>query len=265
MNGNPAHPTTQQGSGKAKTFITWLTGILLVLPALLNSGIDVYNSVMSIPTGNVEKLNERKRSEHFQHEPLFSQNFEIPAEHGSKKQLKLFVYPNADIYVNYSGFEQWLPAEESLSEDSSVSLLMLSPAIAGAVKDFGYPKVIISPAEIRRGVDLKSLETKKLEESQVLSQVITRSYWFEKQNSDHAGFSETSKVYTETFNAIDGYKITSFKVETASISNANITSTNLSSDGLQIQVVFEIRSGSVLNRWKGWIKAQVITEQVKIN
>ncbi len=36
--------------GKLASYITWLTAILVGVPTLINAGIDVYNSVLNIPT-----------------------------------------------------------------------------------------------------------------------------------------------------------------------------------------------------------------------
>lgn len=39
--------TPVQGERKVKTYIAWLTGILLGIPALINVRIDVYDSIKS--------------------------------------------------------------------------------------------------------------------------------------------------------------------------------------------------------------------------
>ncbi len=247
--------------GKLASYITWLTAILVGVPTLINAGIDVYNSVLNIPTGNVERINRDRRSAHFQEEPIFSKDFEIPTGN-SKKFLKLFVYQNADIYVNYSGFEQWLPAENL--DNSTVSMSFLSTAFAaGRYKEFGSPKATVSPSAIDKKFDLKSLESERKRKSQKFSRKIVRSYWFEEKNNDHSGFFTSKRIYKEKFRAVKGYKITSFKLNIASLNRAKIISRELSADGSHVTVRFSIKSGPMYNRWRGWIKAQVITEQTK--
>lgn len=172
------------------------------------------------------------------------------------------MYQNADIYVNYSGFEQWLPAENL--DKSTVSIPFPRTAFAaGRYKEFGSPKATVSPGAIDKKFDLKSLESERKRKSKTFSRKIVRSYWFEERNNDHSGFFTSNRIYKEKFRAVKGYKITSFKLNIASLNRAKIISRELSTDGSHVTVRFSIKSGPMYNRWRGWIKAQVITEQTK--
>ena len=44
--------------GNLRTLIVGLTGVLLVIPSLVNSGIDIYNSVLGIPATKAEEVND---------------------------------------------------------------------------------------------------------------------------------------------------------------------------------------------------------------
>lgn len=247
---------------KIKAYMKWATGLLLGVPALINAGVDAYNAVLNIPIGKAETLNQEKRSEHFQKEPIFNREIEIP--HGeSKKVLKLFVYENADIYVNYSGYEQWLPSEQLENPGNSFIPNFFSNA-AHAAEPFGQPKALISPQQLGDVIDLKSLEQQRSEESQKMGSIISRAYWFEEINENFGLFSESTQKYTKNFNALDGYEITSYRIDVASINNAEIVSQSLSEDKSKITLKLKIKSGPFFDRWRGWIKAQVITEQKKL-
>ncbi len=256
MNRDGSSKQSVSTGDKLMSAITWLTGLLLIIPALINSGLDVYDAIMDIPKGSVEELNEKKRSEHFQKEPLFSHELPI-SQQNSKKVLKLFVYPNADIYVNYSGYEQWLPSEDM---SSTVSINFINSAYAQS-SIFGSAKAVVPFSKIREAPDLDSIRRLEIEESKKLNEVIKRSYWFEEAQNEHKGFNRTKRKYSRTFRAIDGYKIQNFTLNIASLNNAEIISSRLSRDKRSLTITFAIRSGPMFDRWRGWIKAEVITEK----
>lgn len=261
MNENNISEPLARSEGKAKIYIAWLTGVLLGIPALINAGVDVYDAIMNIPKGSAEILSERKRSEHFQEEPLFSHELSIQ-EKSARKVLKLFIYPNADIYVNYSGYEQWLPAQNPKTDVVSF-ISFISSANAESFSKFGSPKAVPSIDDINGPIVIDAIHKRIIDESQKLNERITRSYWFEEINNQNIGLSPTIRTYDRQFNALDGYKIVSYKIDIVSVNNANIVFSRLSNDGSSVIVQFIIRSGPIYDRWQGWLKAQVITEQIK--
>ena len=262
MNENNISEPLARSEGKVKKYIVWLTGVLLGIPVLINAGIDVYDAIMNIPKGSAEILSERKRNEHFQEEPLFSHELSIQ-EKTSKKVLKLFIYPNADIYVNYSGYEQWLPAHNTKTDVVSFMSVISSANAESFISQFGSPKAASPIDDINDPIEIEAVHKQIIDESNKLNVRITRSYWFEEINNQNIGFSPTTRTYNKQFNALDGYKIVSYKIDVVSINNANIVFSRLSNDGSSVIVQFMIRSGPMYDRWQGWLKAQVITEQIK--
>ena len=146
---------------------------------------------------------------------------------------------------------------------STISSFFIYSAHAGEL--FGTPSALVKPTNtLIKQINLDTVKAIKIDETQKHAQTITRSYWFEETNDTHTGFSPSKRTYTQRFNAVDGYRILNYKVDVASINNAQIIDKTLSEDGKSITVNYSISSGPIFDRWRGWIKAQVITEQEKL-
>lgn len=101
-----------------KKFIGWLksvrnsiiaaTAVLVVVPALINSGIDVYETVRDIPRGSKERQNVELFQKHFKESPVFTAPLSIKGG-GETRQVSIDVYENGDIFVLYGTNSQWFP------------------------------------------------------------------------------------------------------------------------------------------------------------
>ena len=92
--------------GNLRTLIVGLTGVLLVIPSLVNSGIDIYNSVLGIPATKAEEVNDRLFVRHFQKSPLHHAVIPIKTELG-EVVVELDVYQGGDIFIKYGARSQW--------------------------------------------------------------------------------------------------------------------------------------------------------------
>ncbi len=110
-----------------KGFIAALTAVLVVLPALVHSGIDVYNAVYNIPKGIKEKNNAELFQKHFRESPVFTAPVTVKGG-GDTRQVSIDVYGNGDIFVLYGTNGQWFPFSAELSAPAA---LLVRAAYAG--------------------------------------------------------------------------------------------------------------------------------------
>jgi len=120
-----ARDQNTSGWKKAKNWIVGLTGVLLVIPALLNSGIDIYNILLNIPRTAAEKHNTELFAKHFNQEPVVS--LPVPVRQGSATyEAKFSIYKEGDIYVEYGDMTQWFPFPKTRGADAAPFSLIAS-------------------------------------------------------------------------------------------------------------------------------------------
>ncbi len=101
-----------------KKLIVWLkemrvvllsiAAVLVAVPAIINAGVDIYNSVEKIPKGSKEKQNSELFQKHFKESPIFTAPLEVKGA-GETRQISIDVYENGDIFVVYGQSGQWFP------------------------------------------------------------------------------------------------------------------------------------------------------------
>jgi hypothetical protein len=95
--------------GKIKGWIVGITAILVVIPALINAGLDVYNSAMNIPKTPKEQTNNEMFKKYFNKPALATVPLPIKTEQGTV-DMRLSVYEAGDIFVEYGNGSQWFPS-----------------------------------------------------------------------------------------------------------------------------------------------------------
>lgn len=108
--------------------ITSIIAILVVIPSMINAVVDVYVTILDIPSSLPEQNNQRLFKAHFEESPAHTGVGTIRTERGDLN-VKLNVYENGDIYIEYGKFSQWFPFDpESVApeEGESVGWLMRS-------------------------------------------------------------------------------------------------------------------------------------------
>jgi hypothetical protein len=248
------------------TTLTGITAMVVVTGALFNAGLDLYKTVKDIPTSDSEVKNHDLRSNHFNESPLFQRDIEINRGE-AKKVLRLFVYNNADIYVNYSGAEQWFSGNDSIENATNANyLLFIDSAIAQDARrvDIRQPAQPILQEEAQRVIiNLDTIQSVQKKESKLRQDKIERTHMFSKANDSHSGFSKNTKSFSETYTAEPGYRIVGAELNIISINNARIITQSVSSNGDSFTIKAEVDSGPIYDQWRGWVQSQVIMKQIR--
>jgi len=116
-----APPTHQVAKPRVsgKEVISWLqttqgviagiVAVLVILPSLVNAGLDVYISLFNIPTTLSERNNQALFKKHFQAKPVHTGASVIRADNGQELEIKISVYESGDVYIEYGDYSQWFP------------------------------------------------------------------------------------------------------------------------------------------------------------
>ena len=92
---------------KAKDWIVGLTAVLVVLPALINAGIDVYKAALNIPKTDAEQVNIELFKKYFNKPPVAA--FRVPIKYSlGTAEAKFSIYEEGDVFVEYGSSSQWL-------------------------------------------------------------------------------------------------------------------------------------------------------------
>lgn len=252
------------GTGRIKRWLLGFVGVLVVIPSVINSGTDIYKAILNSPIGGSETRNARLMKDHWEETALFMKDIEIKYQSGTKT-LKLRVYTNADIWVKYGEQEQWLASSEvenlTANRFSVIQTTYASEAIA---QDLGYRSYPILMEELEPAiVDLENIRVEKEKSYFAMEQgkSIERKYLFVETNESHSGFGITSTQYTKTFIAEDDFVFTDAKIDIITTNNAGVPIIDISDDKKSVTVKVKLKSGPFYDRWRGWIKADIITNQ----
>jgi hypothetical protein len=112
-----------------KGWIVKVTGVLVVLPALLNAGYDVYAAAAKLPRTDAEKTNSELFRKYFNTSPLATMPVQIQSNSGTV-DARLAVYGEGDIYVEYGKASQWFKLPKIESSSAKVSLSLIASAYA---------------------------------------------------------------------------------------------------------------------------------------
>jgi hypothetical protein len=244
-----------------------LTALFVVIPALINSGLDIYKAVAQIPDSIQERTNDQLFKRHFNDVPVFSQPIEIKTGNASLEMM-LDVYENGDILVQYGDFQQWFPFK-----GNTVSHRRPGAGVA-------YAQEGTEGENAERQTDPSSRKThyrKPLiidipqHQQEVDNQngnepaVLKKSYLVSKMRDDHTSlFGPSSKRYSMTFDAEPGYRIVRYDFRKMDAKDFDLKEIKLLDDGKSILISFTLKSGPVISRWKGWIKGELRTEQERV-
>lgn len=111
-----------------KSWIVGLTGVFLVIPALVNGGIDIYSSWQKLPKTKAEQLNEVLFKKYFKKQPVAAFPVPIKQSNGTV-EVKFSVYDEGDVYVEFGDFYQWFPFPGT-DKKTVASFLIVDTAIA---------------------------------------------------------------------------------------------------------------------------------------
>jgi hypothetical protein len=106
---------------KMKGWVVGLTSVLVVIPALINAGLDIYNSALNIPRTESERINAELFKYYFNKEPIVTMPVPITTNLGTTT-MKLSVYETGDVYIEYGDYTRWFPIT-GRKQASSLSLV----------------------------------------------------------------------------------------------------------------------------------------------
>jgi hypothetical protein len=122
---NDQNPTVWS---KAKDWIVGLTAVLVVLPALINAGIDVYKAALNIPKTDAEQINMELFKKYFNKPPVAA--FPVPIKYSlGTAEAKFSIYEEGDVFVEYGNSSQWFPFPKPLTTRAA-NVSFISQAIA---------------------------------------------------------------------------------------------------------------------------------------
>ena len=105
---DPAAPEQPAPFARLKVWITGLIGVLVVLPSLINAGLDVYSSLLKLPKTEAERINEKLFREYFGKQPVATVPVPIKQNNGVV-EVRFAIYDKGDVFVEFGSFSQWFP------------------------------------------------------------------------------------------------------------------------------------------------------------
>lgn len=132
------------GFGKATSWIAGVTGILIVVPALINAGADIIAEIRKLPKSEAEKTNVVLFERHFGKDPLHRGEIPIKTKLGTVN-MELEVHNGGDIFVRYGESSQWFhsPMTRLASTTSIIGAAHAEPGrirLAGTFKQYDSRK-----------------------------------------------------------------------------------------------------------------------------
>lgn len=107
-----------------KGWVAGLTGVLVVIPALINAGVDIYSSLRKLPKTESERLNVELFQKYFNKQPVAA--FPVPVkQNNGTVEVRFSVYEEGDVFVEFGNFTQWFPfpsAERKHAHFSPISM-----------------------------------------------------------------------------------------------------------------------------------------------
>jgi len=97
---------SNDGWSKLTKIIVGLTGVLVVVPSLINSGKNIYDEINKIPRSDAERVNVEFFKKYWGKKPVGEFPLQISRE-GANYQVNFTVYGEGDIYIQYGNMAQW--------------------------------------------------------------------------------------------------------------------------------------------------------------
>lgn len=119
---DPAAPPEKRGLA---ALIVKATGVLLVVPALINAAYDVYAAALKLPRTDAEKVNTELFKKYFNKQPLAVMPLPVK-NHIGTVDARFAIYEEGEIYVEFGKFSQWFPFPKT--EQTAVAGFSLIPS-----------------------------------------------------------------------------------------------------------------------------------------
>lgn len=120
-------PTT--GWSSLQKWLAGLGSVLVVVPSLIYSGIDIYKATLSLPRTAAERVNVQLFKKYWNKPPVAT--MPVPVKHkGATYEAKFSIYDEGDIYIEYGPFTQWFPFPEVAISKITENFSLISNANA---------------------------------------------------------------------------------------------------------------------------------------
>ena len=117
---------------KIRSWIVGLTAVLVVVPSLVNAGIDIYKSLLNVPITQSEQINAELFVKYFNKTPIVAVPVPIKTTLGTVN-MKLSIYEAGDIFAEYGNYSHWFPFPSQ--KTSSLSLVSSAYAQSSSSSD----------------------------------------------------------------------------------------------------------------------------------
>jgi hypothetical protein len=149
---------SSQAGSENEGFRGWIikaTGVLVVVPALLNAGYDVYAAAAKLPRTDAEKINAELFKKYFNKSPLASVPVPVKNSVGTVEAW-FSIYEEGEIYLEFGKNSQWFPfPKNSDSNRASFSFFPVAQAqISRIPVDSGRANSILTQKEEMSGAIL---------------------------------------------------------------------------------------------------------------
>lgn len=106
---SPHESKTSSSQGfDLKSAIVKVTGVLVVIPALLNGVVDIYSVIAKLPKTDSEKLNLELFKKYFNKQPVAA--FPIPIkQNNGTVEVRFQVFDEGDVFIEFGNYTQWFP------------------------------------------------------------------------------------------------------------------------------------------------------------
>jgi hypothetical protein len=95
-------------SDGVKGWLIGLTGVLVVVPSLLNAAKDIYTVAAKLPVTDAERMNERLNGMYFGKPPVLT--MPVPIKDGDvTMDVRFEIYERGDVRVEFGNRSQWFP------------------------------------------------------------------------------------------------------------------------------------------------------------
>jgi len=163
--------SSPSGFTRLKAWIAGVTSVLVVLPALVNAGYDIYAKVAKLPKTDAESTNEELFKKYFNKEPVLTFPVPVKQDNGTV-EVRFAIYDEGDVFVEFGRMTQWFRFPAHKASQPSASSFLISTAHAQPVtaiqgsgsyvqKDTMDGKLLIRQRRYANGVNEKVvLETR---------------------------------------------------------------------------------------------------------
>ncbi len=120
-------------ANRLRSWILGLTSVLVVMPALINAGLDIRNALLNVPRSEAEQINQSFYERYFGHTPVFKGSVPVKTEYGTL-EMNLEVHGSGDLFVRYGGHSQWFPSPLN-SAHAAAGASLFAEAVAADINE----------------------------------------------------------------------------------------------------------------------------------